>query len=509
MRVRPGESIPIDGEVIEGESDVDESMLTGESIPVSKRPGDRVAGASRNAEGAILVRATRLGEHSALEQIISIVREAQGSKADVQRLADRVSSVFVPVVLVIALVTLLGWRLASGGWSVAVLNAAAVLIIACPCALGLATPVAVAVATGRGAKEGLLVRDASAFERMDRIGVVVLDKTGTITEGRPTVSEVLPREGWDRDHVLRIAGDAERGSEHPLAHALAAFAGGAKVESFRAVRGGGVEARVDGDRVLVGSQAFLRREGVEVPEADPDGVGRTVVHVAVNGVTAGSIALSDSPKPHAREAVAELHRQGAEVFLLTGDSSSTAMAVAQAVGIPADRVFSRVLPDEKADRVAMLRHPEVGVTEAGGGRQRRVAMVGDGINDAPALAEADVGIARDDRRCLDAVLWVARTGAAWPDLPGRLGNGNSQWRRFDRRTAECRWDPILATLRAPDLDRLILDSTAARGSHPRAAGAKKSGTTPAARSSRPSAAAGAAPARRFTVASTGSDIPSS
>jgi Cu+-exporting ATPase len=391
VRVRPGESIPVDGEVVEGESDVDESMLTGESMPVPKRPGDHVAGASKNAEGTILVRATRLGKDSALEQIVSLVREAQGSKAGVQRLADRISSVFVPVVLGVALLTLVGWGVGSGDWSRAVLNAAAVLIISCPCALGLATPVAVAVATGRGAREGLLVRDASAFERMDGIGAVVLDKTGTITEGKPTIAEVIVREGWERDRLLRIAGNAERGSEHPLAHALAEFADGAKVESFRAVRGGGVEAKVDGSRVLVGSPALLGRSGIEVPEPGGAGAGRTIVHVAVDGTLAGSIALADAPKPNARQAITMLRAQGAEVFLLTGDDASTARAVAEAVGIPPSHVFARVLPDEKADRVAAIR---------GGGpaphterRGHRVAMVGDGINDAPALAAADVGIA--------------------------------------------------------------------------------------------------------------------
>lgn len=393
VRIRPGESIPVDGEVVEGESEVDESMLTGESMPVLKGPGDRVAGASKNAEGTILVRATRLGKDSALEQIVSIVREAQGSKASVQRLADRVSSVFVPVVLGIALATLIGWRLVAGAWSEAVLNAAAVLIIACPCALGLATPVAVAVATGRGAKEGLLVRDASAFERMDRIEAVVLDKTGTITEGRPSVAEVTTHNGWDRDRLLRVAGNAEQGSEHPLAHALSAFGGMAKVEAFRAVRGGGVEATVDGARVLVGSPAFLGIEGIVVPEFECVESGRTVVHVAVDGMLAGSIALADSPKPHAAEAIDEIRCQGADVYLLTGDDHSTATAIAEAVGIPDDHVFSRILPDEKADRVAMLRRHEARTTGALEGRDRRVAMVGDGINDAPALAVADVGIA--------------------------------------------------------------------------------------------------------------------
>jgi Cu+-exporting ATPase len=395
VRVRPGEAIPVDGEVIEGASDVDESMLTGESLPVAKGPGDRVAGASRNAEGTILVRATRLGKDSVLEQIVTMVREAQGSKAGVQRLADRISSVFVPVVLTVAVLTLLGWGTIRGDWRFGVLSAAAVLIIACPCALGLATPVAVAVATGRGAREGLLVRDASAFERMDRIRAVVLDKTGTVTEGKPTLADVFPQPGWDRDRLLRIAGAAERGSEHPIAHALAEFAGDARVEQFRAVRGGGVEATVDGSRVLVGAPAFLDQEGIAVPDRDDLGRGRIVIHVAVDGSHAGSLTLTDPPKDHAREAIATLREQGAEVYLLTGDHSSTAHAVAEEVGIPIDHVFARELPDQKADRVAALRREQAPADAAQGQavRERRVAMVGDGINDAPALAAADVGIA--------------------------------------------------------------------------------------------------------------------
>lgn len=388
VRIRPGEAIPVDGEVIEGASEVDESMLTGESIPVSKAPGDRVVGATRNADGTILVRANRLGKDSVLEQIVAMVREAQGSKADVQRLADRISSIFVPIVLTIALATLLGWGIIGGSWNVAILNAAAVLIISCPCALGLATPVAVTVATGRGAREGLLIRDASAFERMDRIGAVVLDKTGTVTEGKPTLAEVLPSEGFDRNRLLRLAGAAERGSEHPIAHALSEFAADAQVEGFRAIRGGGVEAIVEGARVLVGSPSLLEREGIAIPKGDEASDERITIQVSVDGNFAGSISLTDAPKPHAREAIEAIRRQGADVYLLTGDHTATALAVAQLVGIAPDHVFARVLPDEKADRIASLRQP--GPKNEPG---RRVAMVGDGINDAPALAAADVGIA--------------------------------------------------------------------------------------------------------------------
>ena len=387
VRVRPGEAIPVDGRVIEGESSVDESMLTGESVPVEKRPGDRVTGATLNGDGVLLVEAQRLGRETALEGIVRMVREAQGSKAGVQRLADRIAAYFVPIVLGIAVATLLGWGLSGLGWGRAVLNAAAVLIIACPCALGLATPMAVAVATGRGARAGLLVREASAFERMDRLATVVLDKTGTVTEGKPRVTDVVAVDGWDRAGLLRLAAAAESGSEHPLARALSPLADGAAVSDFQAVRGGGVRARVDGRAVLVGSERFLRDAGI-----DPGGLdevarawerqAKTVLRVAADGRAVGAIALADTLKPHGHEAVDALRRMGAEVFLLTGDNVTTARAIAEELGLPAANVFAGVLPDGKAAKVAQLRQ-----------RGGRVAMVGDGLNDAPALAAADVGIA--------------------------------------------------------------------------------------------------------------------
>jgi Cu+-exporting ATPase len=387
VRVRPGEAVPVDGRVVEGESSVDESMLTGESIPVVKRPGDRVTGATLNGDGTLLVEAQRLGRDSVLAGIVRMVREAQGSKAGVQRLADAIASWFVPIVLGIAVMTLLGWGLLAGRWGEGVLNAAAVLIIACPCALGLATPMAVAVATGRGARAGLLVREASAFERMDRIRTVVLDKTGTVTEGKPVVSDVLALDGWDRDRLLRLAGAAESGSEHPLARALAPFADGAKVADFRAVRGGGVSARVDGHEVRVGSERFLSEAGIDAASLAVTARGwessaRTVLRVAIDGHAAGAIALEDTPKPHAGEVVDRLRRDGVDVYLVTGDNPATALAVGSKIGLPESRVLANVLPDGKAEMVASLR-----------GRDGRVAMVGDGLNDAPALAAADVGIA--------------------------------------------------------------------------------------------------------------------
>ena len=380
VRVRPGESVPLDGRVVEGESSVDESMLTGESDPVTRRPGDRVAGATRNGDGTLLVEADQLGKESALAAIVRLVRDAQSSKADVQRLADAVSARFVPAVLLVAVATLLAWGTLGHDWTRGTLNAAAVLIIACPCALGLATPMAVAVASGRGARGGLLVREASAFERMDRIGAVAFDKTGTITRGRPSIVEVTAGEGFDRETLLRLAAAADAGSEHPIARALVEHRDGSKVEGFRAERGSGVSARVDGRAVLVGSAAFLGRSGVEVAEGGTS--ARTVIHVAVDGRFAGSIALADEVKPHAREAIARIQSRGVRALMLSGDSADVARAVAAEVGIRAEDVFAPLRPEGKVAKLAEIR--------SGGGR---VAMVGDGLNDAPALAAADVGIA--------------------------------------------------------------------------------------------------------------------
>ncbi len=390
VRVRPGEAIPVDGLVVEGESSVDESMLTGESIPVDKRPGDRVAGATLNGDGTLLVEARRLGKESALEGIVRMVRDAQGSKAGVQRLADRVSSYFVPAVLGVALLTLLAWGFVGGMWNEGILNAAAVLIIACPCALGLATPMAVAVATGRGARAGILVRDASAFERMDTLTTVIFDKTGTLTEGKPSVTDVFVPSGRESDRLLvrKLAASAESGSEHPLARALSADRDpGLRVTGFQAVRGAGVRARVDGQDVLVGTDAFLRDSGID-PRSLADAAvvwenqAKTVLRVAAAGRALGAIALADTLKPFAREVVEAIERGGSMVYLVTGDNPQTARAIAAEVGIPSERVLAGVLPDGKAAKVAELR-------DRGG----RVAMVGDGLNDAPALAAADVGIA--------------------------------------------------------------------------------------------------------------------
>jgi Cu+-exporting ATPase len=389
VRVLPGEAVPVDGEVVRGESGVDESLLTGEPLPVEKKAGDRVTGGTRNADGTLVIRADRLGSESALEGIVRLVKQAQSSKAGVQRLADSVSARFVPAVLLIALATLLGWGLTGHGWERASLNAAAVLIVACPCALGLATPMAVAVATGRGARAGLLVRDASAFERIERLKVVVLDKTGTVTEGRPTLADAWPIDASvpARDELLRLVGAAESGSEHPIARALAPYGVGANAEKFRNLRGKGVSAVVDGRRVVVGTGRFLSEAGIDTAPLDAkardwEHKALTVLRVAVDGRAAGLVSVSDAMKAGSREAIDRLKAEGADVYLLTGDNRSTALAVAHQLGLDDSRVFAAVDPQGKADRIGAFRV-----------RGQRVAMVGDGLNDAPALAAADVGIA--------------------------------------------------------------------------------------------------------------------
>lgn len=388
VRVRPGEAVPVDGEVVEGASSVDESMLTGESMPVEKGPGDRVTGATKNVDGTMLVRASRLGKESALEQIIAMVREAQASKAGVQRLADRISSVFVPVVLAIAALTALGWGLIGGNWDEGVLNAAAVLIIACPCALGLATPMAVAVATGRGARAGLLFRDASAFERMAGLAAVVLDKTGTVTRGEPSVVGVWSPDG-DDEKAAALAAAAERGSEHPLARALRSRDRGDEVRDFQAKRGSGVRANVGGRSVRVGTQEFADPTGTafgaEAIEAAHrwQGQGHTVLFLTADDRPAGLVAVADPMKDEAPVAVRRLKELGARPYLVTGDRPEAAEFIGRLAGIDGGDVYAAVQPEGKAERIAEIR------SRAGGS----VAMVGDGLNDAPALAAADVGLA--------------------------------------------------------------------------------------------------------------------
>lgn len=400
--VRPGESFPADGVVVTGNSAADESMLTGESLPVDKGPGDPVTGGTLNQGGMLTVRATRVGADTALSRIIRMVRDAQASRAPIQRQVDRVSAVFVPVVVVVALATLAVWWLAVGaGFTSGMIRMVAVLVIACPCALGLATPTAVVVGTGRGARRGILYRDARALEQARGLGVVVLDKTGTVTVGKPTVTDVVavrpagspPGTGEENaeDDLLWLAAAAERGSEHPLAAAVVAAARERGLdpplpEEAAVVAGKGVVARVMGRRVLVGTPALLVDHGVEVEQQATAAealaaAGRTVAWVAVDGAVRGLLGLADTVKPEAAEAVAELRRRGLEVVLLTGDSAATAHAVAEQVGIT--RVLAGVPPEGKAKAVADLQQEGRGL----------VAMVGDGINDAPALARADVSMA--------------------------------------------------------------------------------------------------------------------
>jgi len=384
--VRPGEAMPVDGEVLDGTSNANEAMLTGESMPVTKAPGSRVFAATVNGEGLLRCRATGVGAHTLLAGIIRLVEEAQGSKAPVQRLADRVSAVFVPVVVAIACATFIGWWLVSGDFSAAMVNAVAVLVIACPCALGLATPTAIMVGTGQGARAGVLIRNAEALELAEKIGVLAVDKTGTLTEGRPVVTEVA---GADAKRLLKLAASLEQGSTHPLAAAIVARAKDEGIEldvpqNMEAVAGRGIRGDVGGQRVRAGSPAWFALEGLAIPPeaAMLQQQGRSVVAVAVGDEVLGLIGVADPLRASSRRAVGRLQRLGVEVVMLTGDNAGTAAAIAREAGIT--RYEAEVLPGDKAAAVNHLK--------TGNGR-RRVGMAGDGINDAPALAAADVSFA--------------------------------------------------------------------------------------------------------------------
>ena len=392
VRVRPGDRVAVDGEVTEGMSAVDESMLTGESLPVAKEPGAPVVGGSINRTGAFTFRATRVGSDTVLARIIRLVEAAQGSKAPIQRLADRVAAVFVPIILALAGLTFAAWWLWGPAPAAfhALAAAVAVLVIACPCAMGLATPTAIMVATGRGADLGVLIRSAEALETLHRAGVMVLDKTGTLTVGAPTVTDVEPAGDLAADDVLAVAAAAEQGSEHPLGEAIVAEAKArglalAPVTGFRAIPGQGVDALAADGRIVLGTARMLAARGIglgalEGRAAALRAAGKSVVHVAAGGRAVGLIAVADRLKPEAREVVASLRALGLDVRMLTGDARATALAIGREAGI--DHVLAEVLPDDKAG--AVRRWQEEGA---------RVAMVGDGINDAPALAQADVGIA--------------------------------------------------------------------------------------------------------------------
>jgi len=392
--VRPGEKIPVDGIVRDGRSAVDESMITGEPIPVTKEAGAEVIGGTVNTSGAFRFEATRVGRDTVLAQIVRLVQDAQGSKAPIQRLADIVTGYFVPAVLGIAALTFVVWYAfgPAPAFNLALLNMVAVLIIACPCALGLATPTSIMVGTGKGAENGILFRNAEALERLHNVRAVVLDKTGTLTEGKPRVTDVVRADGAPDDgEILRLAASAERGSEHPLGEAIVRFAREerkldlADAEAFDAVSGQGIAATVGGRDLLVGRPGFLESRGVDPQPLGPAaaelaGVGKTPVFVALDGRLVAVIAIADTLKAGSVEAVAELHRLGLEVVMLTGDNETTARAIAREAGV--DRVLADVRPDEKAAQVRKLQ-----------GEGKLVAMVGDGINDAPALAQADVGVA--------------------------------------------------------------------------------------------------------------------
>ena len=404
--VRPGEKIPVDGVVVEGRSSVDESMLTGESMPVGKGPGDEVIGATLNRMGLLRAEATRVGRDTALSQIVRLVEQAQASRAPIQRLADQVSAWFVPAVIGVAALTFLGWFFLGGpltggesAFTRAMINAVSVLVIACPCAMGLATPTAVMVATGKGAEMGILFKSGEALERAGRVDTILLDKTGTMTRGQPAVTDVLPRDSdIGEEDLLRWAAGAERGSEHPLGDAVvaAATARGLALpgpEGFRAIAGQGIEATVDGHAVLVGSARLLESKGISL-----DGLGertsklqheaKTAVVVAIDGRAAGLLGIADSLKDGSKQAITRMRSLGLRVMMITGDNRETAAAIARSAGLATaseggeDVVRAEVLPPEKAAEVASL--------QAEG---RHVAMVGDGINDAPALAQADVGVA--------------------------------------------------------------------------------------------------------------------
>jgi Cu+-exporting ATPase len=392
VMVRPGERVPVDGVIRQGYSSLDESMVTGESIPVDKETGDAVIGATINKTGSFQFEATKVGKDTTLARIIRMVEEAQGNKAPIQRLADVIASYFVPIVIGIAIITFVIWYFTgpAPALTFALLNFVAVLIIACPCALGLATPTAVIVGTGKGAEYGVLIRSAGALERAHQINTVLLDKTGTLTRGEPVVTDIIAVASSSQEEVLRLAASAERGSEHPLGEAIVQAAaeknlGLSSASDFNAIPGHGVEALVEGKKLVLGNLRLMEDRGLSLSELDKEAgrlweQGKTVMFLGRDGQVMGAIALADSLKADAREAVEALHSMDFEVVMLTGDNRRTAEAIAWEAGI--DRVLAEVLPEHKAEEVKRLQ--EEGET---------VAMVGDGINDAPALAQADVGIA--------------------------------------------------------------------------------------------------------------------
>jgi Cu+-exporting ATPase len=392
LRIRPGAKVPLDGEVLEGRSNVDESMVTGEPMAVAKGPGDKLIGGTINAQGALLMRAEKIGRDTLLAQIVQMVARAQRSRAPIQRLADTVSSWFVPVVIAVAVLAFVAWSIwgPAPAMGYALIAAVSVLIIACPCALGLATPMSIMVGVGRGAQQGVLIRDAEALERFEKVDTIVIDKTGTLTEGRPRVTGIRVAGGTEEDDLLRLAAGLEQASEHPLAAAVVAAARDrglhwADAQDFEARAGKGVVGRIEGRRVALGASALLGELGVDASglEKEADALredGATVIFAAIGEQASGLIAISDPVKATTPAALKALHAEGIRIVMLTGDNRTTALAVARRLGI--DEVEAEVLPADKARVVERLR-----------AEGRVVAMAGDGINDAPALAAADVGIA--------------------------------------------------------------------------------------------------------------------
>ena len=407
VMVRPGEKIPVDGEVVEGTSTIDESMVTGESMPTKKQPGDEVIGATINKTGSFRFRATRVGKDTVLAQIVQLVQQAQGSKAPIQRLADQVTGWFVPVVIAIAIATFLIWFNLMGNVTLALVTTVGVLIIACPCALGLATPTSVMVGTGKGAENGILIKGAESLELAHQIETIVLDKTGTLTQGNPTVTDFISSVGSANElKLLRLVASIERNSEHPLAEAVVRYAQSQEVtldnvQNFEAVAGSGVEGMVSNQLVQIGTQRWLNElsidtASVQVEKARLEALGKTVILIAVDRQLQGLMAISDALKPSSIQAVRSLQRLGLEVMMLTGDNQQTADAIAREVGI--QTVIAEVRPDQKAAVIESIQSGKFGKqsttqTKSRHTKSKIVAMVGDGINDAPALAQADVGIA--------------------------------------------------------------------------------------------------------------------
>ena len=392
LRVRPGEKVPVDGEVVDGRVSIDESMVTGESMPVTKEAGDKVVGGSINKTGSFVMRAEKVGADTLLSQIVHMVAQAQRSRAPIQRMADQVSGWFVPVVIVIAVLAFAGWGVfgPEPRFAFGLIAAVSVLIIACPCALGLATPISIMVGVGRGAGAGVLIKNAEALERFEKIDTLVIDKTGTLTEGRPAVTAIVPAAGWDEAEVLRLAASLERGSEHPLADAILRAASDRKLSlsepsDFDSPVGKGVLGSIDGRRLVLGSGKFLKEQGVDTGELDSQAEslrtdGATAIFMAVDGQAAAVFAIADPIKATTPEAVRLLKAEGVRLVMMTGDNRTTALAVARKLGI--DEVEAEVLPQDKAAVVEKFR-----------AEGRKVAMAGDGVNDAPALAAAEVGIA--------------------------------------------------------------------------------------------------------------------